>query len=643
MNRLVLDRLWPLLVGLVALVAGALALEEYARRRGNQTVVIEIRKEDALASGDGDDDGAPEAGGTSEAAESFPPLDETHAHARLAARRADFDEALRLFAQVVSAHPDSAPLRGEVGAWLLAARRPQESLPHLERATALKPEVPQFALDLARARSATGDVAGAEKELRSLLERRPSYRAARVALGSILHKRGALAEAIAELKTASSSGGNEERASALVALGAAHLAAKQREEATHAFEQAILFAPARVEVRLGTARAYLESGQKEDLERAMEMLQRTAELAPDLATVHSALGRAYERRDDNPAAVAAYERALQLDPGYRYVRRRLLRISLERKDFTRARLEAERLLQDAPDVPEHHFLAALVADREDRADPARQHYREAISRAKGNYPEAFLNLGLLEKSEGHPDKAQQAFEEALKLRPDYRAAYNNLGGLHADAGRLAEAEAAYRKAIELDASYASAWYNLGELFSRQGKYAEAIPAYQGALKARPSYTRAMLNLGVAYVRSGQRAEALATYRKLVTLAPRYTAAWYNLALALEAQGQRAEALEALRQALTIDSEHALSQRKLGELELLEGHLAEAQRAYEDLLDLKPGDLGARIALAELLGKQGDGEGCRQRAQALRAEAPTDERLQGLLGKCATASAQAAPP
>ncbi len=637
MNRLVVDRLWPLLVGLLVLVVGALALEEYARQRGNQEVVIEIRGEDALTPVDDEEGGEGVAG----LAEGEAPLDELHARARVAARRAELKEALALYEQVLAAHPDSAEVHGEVGFWLLAAKQPRQALAHLERAKSLQPEVPRHALDLALARSRTGDLAGAERELRELLRLRPSYRSAQVALGGLLRKQGAHAEAIEVLRVAASSGGNEERARALVALGAAYLSAERREEAEKSFEQAILFAPARAEVRLGIARAWLSGGSREDQEKAMALLLRTAELAPDLAPVHAALGRAQERRGDEEAAEAAYTRALQLDPDYRYVRRRLLRLALGRRDYERARFEAQRLLRDAPEVPEHHFLAALVAERDGQLDEAREHYQAAIKQAGGGYPEAFLNLGRMEKGAGRPEQALEAYEQALRLRPDYLAAYNNLGSLYASTGRLAEAEATYRKAIELDASYSSAWYNLGELYKDQKRYAEAISAYQGALKARPGHAPTQLNLGVSYIRSGQREEALTTYRTLVAQHPRYVAAWYNMGLALEAGGQRAEAIEALRQALTLDSGHVPSLRKLAEFEVREGLLVEARRVYEELLDLRPADRGARVAHAEVLGLLGDRAGCEQRARALSAESPTDEQVRTLLGRCR--AAKAAPP
>ena len=61
MKRLVLDRLWPMLTVMAILILGAMVLQEYATRRGNQTVRIVIENERSDAGdeeeGSGDDGG----------------------------------------------------------------------------------------------------------------------------------------------------------------------------------------------------------------------------------------------------------------------------------------------------------------------------------------------------------------------------------------------------------------------------------------------------------------------------------------------------------------------------------------------------------------------------------------------------------
>ncbi len=632
--RLVTGRLWPVLTVLGALLAAAVVLEAWPAARGNREQVIEIRAQPDPSPAE---DEEATAGGEQGGAEP-PALDEAHGRARLAARRAQFREAIPLFEESLRRHPASAQLQGELGFWLMAAGEPRQALPHLEKASAAEPREYRHALNLGLALSRLAEGARAERELRRALELRPGSGAARVALGRLFLKRGAHAEAIEFLAAAAASGGNEERARALAALGQAYLEAGRRAEAEKAFDQAILYAPANPDLRVAIARAWLGSDAKEDQARALAVLARAVELAPDLPQVHSALGRAQEKTGDLAAAEISYERALRLEPSYRYARRRLLRMALARRDFSRARAESERLLRDAPEVPEHHFLAGLAAEREGRRDEARRHYQQAVQRAGGAYPEAWLNLGVLEKNARNWDKSRAAYQKALQLRPGYLAALNNLGSLAEAEGKTAAAEAAYRQALAIDASHAPAWQNLGELLMKQGKLDAAVDAFRKAIAARPGYTAARLNLGVSLARAGRLDEAAATYRELLQRNPRYVAAWFNLALALDRAGKAGEARAALDQALEADPEHLGSLRLLAELHAREGRLAEARRVLEEVLDREPGDQAALEALAGVLARQGERQACLDRVRALAAAAPRHPRLRELEGGCGRASA-----
>lgn len=630
MSRLAVDRLWPMLAALGALLFGALLLEQYAERRGNEVIRIAIADEGA---GLGDDE---EGEDPEERAEEAPAVSDLHARARREALRARFAEAIPLYEKTLAAHPGSPAVEGEMGAVLTAAGEPERALAHLERADRLAPG-PQSALRLGRARARLREWAGAEREYRRALELKPSYGSARIALGSFLRRRGRTGEAIAVLEPAAASGSNEERARALVALGTAWLGAGRRADAEKALDAAILYAPARAEIRLGVARAWLGADGPGDVGRAVQVLLRALEMAPDVPQLHSTLGRARERNGELAAAAEAYDRALRLDPSYRWARRRMYRLALQTRDFARARHDAERLVADAPEVPEHHFLEALAADRDGRTDEARRSYRKAIAVAKGVYPEAWLNLGVLEKGAGDLAAARAAYEKAIAQRPGYAAAWQNLAKLREAANDTAGAEEAYRRALELDPGYASAWLSLGQLRSAQGRTAEAIEDLKRAVAARPRHEAAQLSLGVAYARAGRTEEAIQAYRALLEHAPRYGSAWFNLGLSLQAAGRLPEAREALGRAAELDAGHAPSRRALAEIDVAEGKLDAARTRLEEVLDLAPGDLAARISLAEVAALAGDRAACEERARKLLAEAPGDPRVRALGPGCLSRS------
>jgi tetratricopeptide (TPR) repeat protein len=277
-----------------------------------------------------------------------------------------------------------------------------DALPVLRRAAELVPDEPWILLNLGIAWRRNRDLGAAVRQYRRALALRPDYGAAQIALGNALRRQGKLKEAIAILSRTASRGGNEERARALVWLGRAYLSAERGDDAARAFEKAVERAPAVAEIRVSVARGYLGAG---NTDRAIAVLRDTVRLAPEVHQVHSALAYALEKKGDKPGAEAAYARAVSLDPSYRHARRRLFRLALDAQDFPRARMQVEYLLQNHPDVPEHNFLAGLLAGREGKHDAAKAHYLTAIDKTGGDYPAAYFNLGRLEKRAGNLDRA----------------------------------------------------------------------------------------------------------------------------------------------------------------------------------------------------------------------------------------------
>lgn len=461
----------------------------------------------------------------------------------------------------------------------------------------------------------------AEAELRRALVQRPGYGPALRSLGRVLAAAGRPAEAIETLKQAAAFGSNEERAASLVSLGAALLESAQPTEARAAFDQAIERAPARVEIRLRIARAYLATDKKDDATRASGVLATAADLAPDLADVQSLIGQTREALGDVDGAEEAFRQAVRLAPQATLPRRRLLRIALDRQHFQKAQQQVDELIAIDANVPEHHFLAGLVAARQNDAAGARAHYHTAIDKAGGTYPEAYFNLGVLAKEQKQLDDAIAAYRTAIAQRIGYHAAENNLGLTLVASGRLDEAETVYKETLARTPSYAPAWVNLGKLYSQRKLYPQAIDAYQKALAARPDYARALLDLGVAYARSGRDADAVATYRRVIAINPRSVAAWYNLGLAEQQRSDARAAERAFRSARELDPDHVASGKRLAAiLSTTPNGEFEARALYEDLLDEDPTDVDTRLSHAELLRRAGDLTGCARDAAFARKSA-----------------------
>jgi tetratricopeptide (TPR) repeat protein len=114
--------------------------------------------------------------------------------------------------------------------------------------------------------------------------------------------------------------------------------------------------------------------------------------------------------------VAAYKKAVELDPGSAGALVNLGTIYFHARDWAKAEQYYQQAVEADPAYPLAHFnLGNLYDERNDR-QKARHHYEEAL-RLRENYADAHYNLALLHQSDGHFMKAVMHWKTYLKLDP----------------------------------------------------------------------------------------------------------------------------------------------------------------------------------------------------------------------------------
>jgi tetratricopeptide (TPR) repeat protein len=172
-------------------------------------------------------------------------------------------------------------------------------------------------------------------------------------------------------------------------------------------------------------------------DEAIAAYQKAIELDPNLAYPHNGLGNVYQQNGRYPEAIAAYQKAIELDPN---------------------------------NALSHNGLGNVYSDN-------------------GRYPEAIA-----------------AYQKAIELDPNFAAPHNGLGNVYRQNGRYPEAIAAYQKAIELDPNNALPHNGLGTLYRQNGRYPEAIAAYQKAIELDPNDAAIRGSLAGLYRKLGRDAE-----------------------------------------------------------------------------------------------------------------------------------------
>ena len=200
-------------------------------------------------------------------------------------------------------------------------------------------------------------------------------------------------------------------------------------------------------------------------------------------------------------------------------------------------------------------------------------WEDAVAKGPGMF-RARANLGLAYGKEERHQEAIVQFEQALTIKGDFADAWVELGNTYHELGQLERAEQAYRRALALNPSIEGVYYNLGNLALGRGHVPSAIRLYRETLTRNPHFANAHNNLGQALEKSGDLTTAMRHYQQAVENDPDLGGAWFNLGTVSERLGQVQMALNAFRRAhqiLSTMAEHQIfANRAQQAIERLEG-------------------------------------------------------------------------
>ena len=110
-------------------------------------------------------------------------------------------------------------------------------------------------------------------------------------------------------------------------------------------------------------------------------------------------------------------------------------------------------------------LISRARDSLGRDNPGRA--RDYLKRIDGRYryePEVLLLHGMVDRIQGHPDRAVKHYETLLQVDPTHPGAANDLALLYREAGRIWEARGLLTSALEAHPERPRLHYNLAVLY-----------------------------------------------------------------------------------------------------------------------------------------------------------------------------------
>lgn len=188
-----------------------------------------------------------------------------------------------------------------------------------------------------------------------------------------------------------------------------------------------------------TSLVYLSYRLYSDL--AGRSLLTLAMVAPNSAEMHQAMARELARHDDTNAAIANYREAIRLDPSLPGLHTELggmLFYSDDPKLQAQAAGEFEAALKANPDDEEAQLYLGRIAERNDDLKIAVEDDTRA-TQLDPNDTDAWAELAKVLVLLNQRDKAQRAFERAVKIDPSNYVAHYRLSGIYRQEGRYADA------------------------------------------------------------------------------------------------------------------------------------------------------------------------------------------------------------
>ncbi len=347
----------------------------------------------------------------------------------------------------------------------------------------------------------------------------------------------------------------------------------------------------------------LKVHQSGDLESAEARYREWLAFNPDDPEALHLLAVLLRQRNNLVEAISLARQAVDLIPERSTYRNTLGGLLLHARDFVNAREQFTVALR----LDANQFGAALglaqIATLQGDIEAARDALAKAAQISPG-HPRVLAQQAGLAQARGDHQAAVKLFLEAAKRDGNDPAIHANLGRSFGVLGQMAFAEQAFRNALLIKPDYTMAQVTLGQLLARDGRPQEALAEFEQVLARLPEHALALAGKGDIQRLTGDLVNALDSYRKAYAAAPELPGLARSLVQTLLTVGLIDEGRQVLADALVRDPRD-------GDLQTVALHVAarESDEAYRQAigswLAVDPGNVIARESLALHLELRGE--------------------------------------
>tara|TARA_R110002072_G_scaffold66325_4_gene163542 strand:+ start:385 stop:2052 length:1668 start_codon:yes stop_codon:yes gene_type:complete len=279
--------------------------------------------------------------------------------------------------------------------------------------------------------------------------------------------------------------------------------------------------------KFNKARSFHKQGAFSEAERAYRSLLAKSD---HIEEILGALTRLYLQTGRLQQAVNCLEKIIRYVPEKPIYYEEMVKLYDHMENGEKAASCYRQLLARQPHLADTHYNLGYLLKKYHKYEEAISAYQAALEQKIERPEEVYLNMAVIYSDHlRQEDKAKQALEKALDIKPDYVSAMFNLANILEEEGDRKGAEQWFSRTVEHDPTYDQALARLGEVkkFAIRddpviGKIRQAVEKPELDVSTR---TNLYFSLGKALNQCGSYDEAFSQYEKAnrynMSLVPAY--------------------------------------------------------------------------------------------------------------------------
>jgi cellulose synthase operon protein C len=504
----------------------------------------------------------------------------------------------------------------------LAKNDSKAAVIQLKNALQKDPNLGEARFLLGKALFESGDIAGAEVELRKALERKYANDQTIPLLASAMLATGQAKKVTDEFAKTQLSAG-EPLAALKTTLSAAYAAQGSREAAQAELAAALAtmadYAPAQL------ANARMQAG-KQNFDEAQTIVDQVLAKNPKNhdALLLDGMLQAAKGNPDN--ALALYRKAIEAKPDFLLAHSAIISSLFQQQKLDEATKQIELLKKVAPKHPQTIYLDAQATYQRKDYKVARE-LTQQLLKISPNNPNSLQIAGAVEYQLRSYVQAEAYLSKAIQLAPELALARKLLISSYLRAGQPAKALATLQpvlERIEKDPSFLSI---AGETYLQNGDAKKAADYFAKASKLDPDDAAKKTSLALAHMAQGNTASGFEELEQ-ITLADKGITADLALIAAYLRTNQPDKALKAIDSLEKKQPDNAATHNLRARTLLSKKDIPGARQSFEKALAINPGFFPAAASLAAIDLTEKKPEDARKRFEAVLAADP--KNIQAML-------------